>query len=56
MIYQIVLLVLTCGSLLIHIAKHGEPRTGKFHAGYALFSVVLNIWLMYMGGFFHWIK
>lgn len=54
MIYQIVLLVLCIGGLFISIVKHGEPK-GNFHVGYSLLATALNIWLMYMGGFFHWI-
>lgn len=55
MIYQIILLILISSRFLIHAAKHGEPMNGKFHLGYAGMFAALHIWLMYMGGFFHWI-
>jgi hypothetical protein len=44
--------VLGALSLGIHMAKHGEPRTDKFGAFSMLFTLVLEFWLMYEGGFF----
>ena len=46
---------MVCGEFLINLVKHGEPKTGKFHAGYSAIAVASEIWLLYMGGFFKWI-
>jgi hypothetical protein len=49
---QITMIVLGALSLGIHMAKHGEQRTDKYGAFGMLFTLVLEFWLMYEGGFF----
>lgn len=36
----------------IYIAKHGEPRNEKYNVLYAFISVILNLALLWWGGFF----
>jgi hypothetical protein len=56
MIYQIIILALTVAGWGINLAKHGEPKDGKYNLWISAVVCIINIWLMYMGGFFHWIK
>ena len=36
----------------VHLAKHGEPRTGHYSFVVALLSDILTITLLWWGGFF----
>ena len=49
---QITMIVLGAMSLGIHVARNGERRTDSYGAFGMLFTVVLEFWLMYEGGFF----
>lgn len=49
---QIIWLVINILGLGIHLAKHGEPRDGKYNFFVALFVVAIDIILLKFGGFF----
>lgn len=49
---QIVLLLWLGASLGAYLVKHGQPKTGNYNAGWAVFSVALELTLLYFGGFF----
>lgn len=48
--YQIVMIVLLTGDLVIHLVKHGECKT-EYNVFVSAFSVVLTSVLLYFGGF-----
>jgi hypothetical protein len=49
---QIIYLCLVTADLGFHIAKHGEPKDGKFSAISSLMSSAIILSLLYWGGFF----
>ena len=48
---QIIFLVLFVGGTLLQCAKHGEERE-PYHGGWAFAGFLINIALLYWGGFF----
>ena len=51
-ICQILLCALYAISLGVCLAKHGEPKTGKYSFWTGLISVGLEMTLLILGGFF----
>ena len=51
-IWEIIYLTLLMMSLGIYLAKHGEPKTGKYSFWSALISTTIQIVILYLGGFF----
>lgn len=51
-IWQISYIVIMVLSLGINLAKHGEPRDGKYSFWSALIAMGIQIGILYMGGFF----
>ncbi|KFK92742.1 MULTISPECIES: transglycosylase SLT domain-containing protein [unclassified Serratia (in: enterobacteria)] len=49
---QITWIVAVTLGLGMSIAKHGEPRTGKFSFWWQLFGAAVTAWLLWSGGFF----
>lgn len=49
---QIALTALYIFSMGVHMAKHGEPRTGKYSFWAALIAAAIEIALLYFGGFY----
>lgn len=49
---QIIFFVLTIISLMIAAREHGYPKTGDHNVVVTIISTVLNIWLLWWGGFF----
>ena len=49
---QIIYLVLTFLTFLIHAFKHGQPRDDDYNIGYQTINVALSLGLLYWGGFF----
>lgn len=49
---QLILLGLMVLATGMHLAKHGEPKPGNWHFGYAVVSDIITISLLYWGGFF----
>ena len=49
---QIALTALYTLSLGIHLAKHGEPRTGTYSFWTAFFAAMVELVLLYFGGFY----
>lgn len=37
----------------VHLAKHGQPREDKYNAGTAFVSLMIEIGLLWWGGFFN---
>lgn len=53
MIATIILLALELISLGIHLAKHGEPREGKYNFWYQLIAFIVVLVLLYFAGVFN---
>ena len=53
MIYAIIILVLIVLGVGIELAKHGEPKEGKYNFWLALCVAALEIWLLYKAGLFN---
>ena len=51
-IWQIIMVALYALSLGLYLANHGKPKEGKYSFWTALFSTGLQIFILYMGGFF----
>ena len=51
-ICQIIMLVLACMSLGVSMARNGHPKTGTHNFGIDLIAWVLQLGLLYFGGFF----
>ncbi len=49
---QIIMLIMYAMSLGIDLAKHGEPREGKYNAVSGLIGVAIGLALLWWGGFF----
>lgn len=49
---QIALTALYLLSLGMHLAKHGEPKTGKYSFWMALVASAIELTLLYFGGFY----
>jgi hypothetical protein len=49
---QIALTALYVLSLGTHLAKHGEPKDGKYSFWTALVAVAIEFTLLYFGGFY----
>ena len=49
---QIIMTALLCLSLGTHLAAHGKPRTGTYSFWTALFSFIVEVFLLYKGGFY----
>lgn len=52
-IWQIIYIALLMMGLGIHLAKDGQRREGHYSFGTALFSLAIQIVLLYLGGFFN---
>ena len=50
-VWQVVWLVLMVSSLMVNIAKHGEPSK-PYNAGTAFIGFLLQFAIAYFGGFF----
>lgn len=50
---QIIYISVLMLGLGLHIAKHGEPRDQDYNAFIALISIVLQLGLLWWGGFFN---
>ena len=48
---QIGILVLLGMNVGLHLAKHGEPKEGKYNFGAALVANLIEVGLLYWGGF-----
>lgn len=51
-IWQIIWIVLICLSLGISISEHGKPKTGNNSFWTSLVATIVNVFILYMGGFF----
>ena len=51
-IWKISILLLYAMSLGMNLAKHGEPKEGKYDFWSTLLSCAILIFMLYMGGFF----
>lgn len=49
---QITLLAILALNLGINLARHGERKNEKYNFFIALFGIGLDLFLLYMGGFF----
>ena len=49
---KIMVVILMAMSLGMHLAKHGEPRTGKYNFWAELFGSTVTLALLWGGGFF----
>ncbi|MEZ2132510.1 MULTISPECIES: hypothetical protein [unclassified Sinorhizobium] len=49
---QLVIIALSAMGVGINMAKHGEPRKGKFNFWIALSVAAIEMGLLYAGGFF----
>ena len=56
MIASCVLLIFVVMNLGIHLAKHGEPKTGRYNFGVALISATIEVALFYYAGLFDCFK
>lgn len=52
MTYVIILLVLHILGIGIVVAKHGEPKDGKYNVFITLTAEALELWLLYKAGLF----
>ena len=52
MIASCILLALVFLNLGIYLAKHGEPKTGKYNFGLQLISTAIELTLFYYAGLF----
>lgn len=52
-IWQIVYIGLISASLGMHLVKSGEPKTGRYSFGSAFVAAVIQIGILYFGGFFN---
>ena len=52
-IARFILIALIFMSFGIQMAKHGEPRKEHYDAGIGFVAVVIQITLLYFGGFFN---
>ena len=50
---QFIILGLMVLSTGMHLAKHGDSKTGTWNFGHALISDAITISLLYWGGFFN---
>ena len=53
MIYAIIKLVLIVLGVGVELARHGEPKEGKYNFWLALCAAALEIWLLYKAGLFN---
>lgn len=51
-ICQIIITALYILSLGMHLAKHGEPKTGNYSFWVAFVSCTIEFMLLYFGGFY----
>jgi hypothetical protein len=49
---QIIMIVLFSASLLLTTKDHGKPRTGNNNFWVSLISVVIQVGILWWGGFF----
>lgn len=49
---QIIWLTINLLGLGISLAKHGEPKEGKYSFWWTLLSLLINVALLYWGSFF----
>lgn len=56
MIASCILLALVFMNLGIDLAKHGEPKTGKYNFGLKLISTAIELTLFYYAGLFDCFK
>ena len=49
---QIIYVVLTFFTFLVHAFKHGQPRDDKYNVGWATINATTALGLLYWGGFF----
>jgi len=49
---QILFISIYMFSFGVVMTQHGKPKTGKYHIGYSLFSIILTFGLLIWGGFF----
>ena len=52
MIASCIILALVFLNLGIYLAKHGEPKTGKYNFGLQLISTAIELTLFYYAGLF----
>lgn len=50
---QIIIIAIYALSVGIDIAKHGEPKTGRYNAAASLIGSAIGLSLLYWGGFFN---
>jgi hypothetical protein len=48
---QITVLAMMAISLLLIAALNGKPRVGEYNFSVSLWATALNIWILWMGGF-----
>lgn len=49
---QILMIVLFAVTLLLTANKHDKPREGKYNFWSALIAIIIQVGLLYWGGFF----
>ena len=49
---QLILLALYSVELGMVLAYHGQPKTGRYNFSVTFFAIVLNLSILYWGGFF----
>lgn len=52
MIATLIIIVLAFGDLFFTLAKHGQPRTGRYNFVIYLIVVAIQFWLFYAAGLF----
>jgi len=50
---QIIIIVMYCLNLGIVMQNHGKPRKGKDNFFISLFATILNVVILYFGGFWN---
>lgn len=49
---QIIMIIFAFLTLTLHAVKHGQERDEEYNFFLAILFVGLELWLLYMGGFF----
>jgi len=49
---QVAMMIIMGANVGISLAKHGEPREGKYNCVITIISVLLDYWILKSGGFF----
>lgn len=52
-VWQIVIVVFYAMGLGIGIAEHGKEKKGKNNVIYVIISLIINLTILYKGGFFN---